>query len=166
MNIKPLCMVKPVDTHWNSKSHMISCSIYLKPAIKDICTKKSVVAQYKTCPLKLSWEEWRILKELSPLLGVCHFFFASSPHFATHLCLTGLPWHLTWNAKCRGITNHCSDSTHQWSCTHYWQLQRWPHQTSGCSLCSCTRPHNPKQVLSKEQQLFHVPDWNGSQPSL
>ena len=67
-------MVKPVDTRWNSKSHMISRAIYLKPAIEDICTKKSIVAQYKTRPLKLNREEWRILTELSPLLGVRHFF--------------------------------------------------------------------------------------------
>lgn len=49
---------------------MISHAILLKPVIKDICTKKSIVAQYKTCPLKLKREEWVILEELSPLLGV------------------------------------------------------------------------------------------------
>lgn len=67
-------MVKPVDTRWNSKSHMISRAIYLKSVIDDICTKKSVVVQYKTRPLKLNREEWRILEELSPLLGVRNFF--------------------------------------------------------------------------------------------
>lgn len=46
-------MVKPVDTHWNSKSLMILHALYLKLAIEDICTKKSLVAQYKTHPLKL-----------------------------------------------------------------------------------------------------------------
>ena len=54
VKIKPLHMVKLVDMHWNSKSHMISRAIYLKPAIEDVCTKKSVVAQYKRHPLKLS----------------------------------------------------------------------------------------------------------------
>ena len=71
--IEPLHMIKPIDTRWNSKSHMISRAIYLRPVIEDICTKNSIVTQYKTRPLKLKREEWVILDELSPLLGVCHF---------------------------------------------------------------------------------------------
>ena len=49
---------------------MISRAIYLKSAIEDICSKNSLVAQYKTRPLKLKREEWVILQQLSPLLGV------------------------------------------------------------------------------------------------
>ena len=75
--IKLLCMVKPVNTHWNSKFQMISHALHLKLAIEDICTQKSLVAQYSTCPLKITQEEWRILEELDPLLGISHqFFFA------------------------------------------------------------------------------------------
>jgi hypothetical protein len=64
---------------------MISRAIYLKLAIEDICTKKSVVAQYNTRSLRLTREEWRILEEMSPLLGVRRFFFASAPALATDL---------------------------------------------------------------------------------
>jgi len=71
--IKPLLMVKPVATRWNSKFLMISRAIQLKDAIEDICTKKSIAAQYKTRPLKIKREEWRILEELCPLLGVRAF---------------------------------------------------------------------------------------------
>jgi hypothetical protein len=74
--IEPLRMIKPVDTRWNSKSHMIACAIHLRPAIEDICSKKSLVAQYKTRPLKLKREEWDILEQLSPLLGVCTALFS------------------------------------------------------------------------------------------
>ena len=73
--IEPLRMIKPVDTRWNSKSHMIARAIHLRPAIEDICSKKSLVAQYKTRPLKLKREEWDILEQLSPLLGVCTALF-------------------------------------------------------------------------------------------
>jgi hypothetical protein len=66
-------MIKPVDTRWNSKAYMIARAIYLKPAIEDICSKNSLVAQYNTRPLKLKREEWTILEQLSPLLGVCYF---------------------------------------------------------------------------------------------
>jgi hypothetical protein len=79
--IEPLRMIKPVDTRWNSKSHMISRAIYLRPAIEDVCTKNSIVAQYKTRPLKLKREEWVILDELSPLLGVRHFHYFHTPPF-------------------------------------------------------------------------------------
>lgn len=68
--IKPLRMIKPVNTRWNSKSHMIARAIHLKPVIEDICSKKSLVVRYNTRPLKLSREEWEILEQLSPLLGV------------------------------------------------------------------------------------------------
>ena len=78
--IKPLQMVKPVDTCWNSKLHMISHAIYLKPAI-DICTKSSIVAQYQTHPLNFRQKEWVILEELSPLLGVCPFLCICVPCF-------------------------------------------------------------------------------------
>ena len=70
VNLKPLRMIKPVDTRWNSKSHMISRAIYLRPVLEDVCTKKSLTSRYDTRPLKLKREEWRILEELSPLLGV------------------------------------------------------------------------------------------------
>jgi len=70
-NINSLRMIKPVDTRWDSKSHMIARAVYLKPVIEDVCSKKSLTAQYDTRPLKLKREEWRILEELSPLLGVC-----------------------------------------------------------------------------------------------
>ena len=63
-------MVKPVATCWNSKFLMISQAIQLKDVIEDICTKKSLTAQYKTRPLKITRQEWRILEELCPLLGV------------------------------------------------------------------------------------------------
>lgn len=68
-------MIKPVDTRWNSKSLMISRAIYLKPAIEDICSKKSLVVQYNTRHLKLKREEWVILEQLEPLLGVRHFSY-------------------------------------------------------------------------------------------
>jgi hypothetical protein len=68
--LRPLRMIKPVDTRWNSKSHMISRALYLRPVLEDICTKKSLTSQYDTGPLGLTKEEWRILTELSPLLGV------------------------------------------------------------------------------------------------
>jgi len=58
---------------------MISRAIYLKPAIEDICSKKSLVAQYKTRPLKLKREEWVILQQLSPLLGVRPFSHLCAP---------------------------------------------------------------------------------------
>ena len=86
--IDPLRMVKPVETQWNSKSLMISCVIYLKLAIEDICSKKSLVAQYKTRPFKLKREEWVILEELSPLLGVRHILTLAVP--LSYFCLTGL----------------------------------------------------------------------------
>src|SRR5258708_2033919 len=90
--IKPLHlhMVKPVDTHWNSKSQMISHALQLKPAIEDICTQKSLVAQYSTHPLKIKQEEWRILEELDPLLGISRQFFLLW-HFSTHFCFIGFP---------------------------------------------------------------------------
>ena len=66
-------MIKPVETQWNSKSLMISRAIHLKPAIEDICSKSSLVRQYKTRRLKLKREEWIILEQLEPLLGVRHF---------------------------------------------------------------------------------------------
>ncbi len=69
--LRPLRMIKPVDTRWNSKSHMISRALYLRPVLEDICTKKSLTSQYDTGPLGLTKQEWRILGELSPLLGVC-----------------------------------------------------------------------------------------------
>ena len=70
-NIKPLRMIKPVDTRWDSKSQMVARAIYLKPIIEDVCSKKSLTAQYDTRLLKLKREEWRIMEELSPVLGVC-----------------------------------------------------------------------------------------------
>ena len=70
-NIKPVRMIKLVDTRWDSKSAMISRAIDIRPIIEDICSKKSITARYDTRPLKLRREEWRILEELSPLLGVC-----------------------------------------------------------------------------------------------
>jgi hypothetical protein len=51
--LKPLCMIKPVDTCWDSTSHMILHAIQLKWIIKDVCSKQSITAQYGTCPLKL-----------------------------------------------------------------------------------------------------------------
>jgi hypothetical protein len=68
--LKPLRMIKPVDTRWDSTSHMISRAIQLKRIIEDVCSKQSIASQYGTRPLKLKREEWRILEELSPLLGV------------------------------------------------------------------------------------------------
>lgn len=62
---------------------MISRAIYLKPVIEDICTKKSVAMRYNTHHLELSPEEWVILEELSPLLGVC-----ATMHFAQSALLT------------------------------------------------------------------------------
>jgi hypothetical protein len=96
-NIPPLLMVKPVDTRWNSKSLMISRAIYLKAAIEDICTKKSLVVQYKTHPLKIRREEWRILEELSPLLGVRDAFSASAFHNSFLFCRLST----TYWSKCR-----------------------------------------------------------------
>ena len=73
--IEPLRMIKPVDKWWNSKSLMISCAIHLKPAIKDICSRNSLTTYYNTHSLRLKQEEWVILKELAPLLGVCTVMF-------------------------------------------------------------------------------------------
>ena len=94
--IEPLRMVKPVETRWNSKSLMISRAIYLKLAVEDICTKKSLVTQYKTRHLRIKREEWRILEELSPLLGVRHFslLHCFNTHFFCRLSMT-------YPSKCR-----------------------------------------------------------------
>ena len=46
--------IKPVNTRWNSKSHMIARVIHLRLVIEDICSKKSLVVQYNTQLLKLS----------------------------------------------------------------------------------------------------------------
>jgi hypothetical protein len=77
VKIEPYLMIKPVDTQWDSKSCMIACALYLKPTIEDICTRKSYVAKYNTGRLKLGWEEWTILTELEPLLGVCPVSFSN-----------------------------------------------------------------------------------------
>ena len=90
---------------------MISQAIYLKPVIEDVCSKKSVVALYKTHPLKLKREEWIILEELSPLLGVCmaaHFIF----HFISYFHLTGIPQHIHRDAECRNSPHQHGHSTH------------------------------------------------------
>jgi hypothetical protein len=78
--IEPLRMIKPVSTRWNSKSHMIARAIHLRIAIEDICSKKSLVAQYKTRQFKLKRGEWDILEQLSPLLGVCTTLFFPRAH--------------------------------------------------------------------------------------
>jgi hypothetical protein len=70
-------MIKPVDTRWNTKSLMISRALDLKSVIDDICSKNSLTSQYGTRPLKLKREEWEILKELAPLLGVCTTIYIS-----------------------------------------------------------------------------------------
>jgi hypothetical protein len=70
VKLKPLRMIKPVETRWDSMSHMISRAIQLKPIIEDVCSKQSIASQFGTRLLKLKREEWRILEELSPLLGV------------------------------------------------------------------------------------------------
>lgn len=57
---------------------MISRAIHLKPAIEDICSRKSSAKQYNTGPLKLKREEWLILEELAPLLGVRMITFCSA----------------------------------------------------------------------------------------
>lgn len=77
VKIEPYLMIKPVDTRWDSKSHMIARALYLKPAIEDICTRRSYVAKYNTGRLKLGREEWMILMELEPLLGVCPVSFSN-----------------------------------------------------------------------------------------
>ena len=63
---------------------MIAHALPLKPAIEDICSKKSLTVLYDMCCLKLKWEEWVLLEELSPLLGVhilMHIFcFCSHSH--------------------------------------------------------------------------------------
>ena len=90
---------------------MISRAIYLKPAIEDICSKKSVVALYKTCPLKLKQEEWIILEELSPLLGVCmaaHFIL----RFISYFNLTGIPRHIHRDAERQNSPHQHGHSTH------------------------------------------------------
>lgn len=76
---------------------MISRAIHLKPAIEDICTKRSLVSQYNTGPYKLKREEWEILEELSPLLGVCDFItlFAHAFPILVLLHLVGFSRHLT-----------------------------------------------------------------------
>jgi hypothetical protein len=84
-------MVKPVDMRWNSKSHMISCALHLRPAVEYICTHKSLVVQYGTCPLKIKQEEWRILEELDPLLGVSRQIFFLPQQFSPHFCFIGFP---------------------------------------------------------------------------
>jgi len=78
-NIKPVRMIKPVDTRWDSKSAMILRAIDIRPIIEDICSKNSITSRYDTRPLKLRHEEWRILEELSPLLGVCTTTSTSRP---------------------------------------------------------------------------------------
>ena len=69
---------------------MISCVIHLKPVIEDICSTRSLVAQYKTRHLKLKRDEWEILEQLSPLLSVCVIFFVhvSESHLYS---ITGFP---------------------------------------------------------------------------
>jgi hypothetical protein len=98
-------MIKPVDTRWDSKSRMIARALYLKPAIEDICTRKSYVAKYNTGRLKLGREEWLILMELEPLLGVCIMFCFFREHILILILLLGRHF-MTYRSRCRRHMSH------------------------------------------------------------
>ena len=105
VKVEPQLMIKPVDTRWDSKSRMIARALYLKPAIEDICTRKSYVAKYNTGRLKLGREEWTILTQLEPLLGVC----IMSCFFLEHILIPFLPLgrrFTTYRSRCRRQMSH------------------------------------------------------------
>ncbi len=71
-HLKPLGVVRPVPTRWNSVAMTSRRIIYLEPVIRELVTKAShnVARGPRLLRFKLSEAEWTILKQLDKILAV------------------------------------------------------------------------------------------------
>lgn len=84
--IKANQMIKPVETWWNSKSHMLRRALELRLALEDLCSMSSLKKQFNTGHLRLSDAEWEVATQLEPLLDVSSRCLPHSIHL-TLMCL-------------------------------------------------------------------------------
>lgn len=78
--LEPKKMIRSVETRWNSLTEVIGRALYLRPALERLVDLPHLNGT-KTAnlrKLKLSKDEWTILKQMHPLLKVCASISVSS----------------------------------------------------------------------------------------
>ena len=120
-------------------------------AIEDICSRNSLTTHYNTHSLRLKQEEWVILEELAPLLGVCTVMFYLSCT-TNYLCRLSMMFPLRCRAQGSPLlapSFHTLTTSQMWLMTSRTTNQSTlpfdllPSEASPFSINVIPRPTNP-----------------------